>query len=139
MERDSEGVKAWLTARVGKTIAAMVVHKEVPNQAEHIEWRGKAKVLRCVEQGVVLELHGGPSTTSFGGVFHFFRNIFLKHVVSPWPRGRISIPYEDLQVVWDPHTGEQWLSIDAATWKRAPEELRGDSQNAKGDCGTETD
>lgn len=139
MEDEFGGVKAWLMSMVGKTIAARVVQKASRTQSEHILWRGKAKVLRCVEQGVVLELGRGLSTNWAGGVFHFVRNIFLKHVVSPWQGGRISIPYKDLQVEQDPHTGEEWLIIDSATWSRAPEELMESVKLAKGDRRTETD
>ncbi|MEE8126161.1 MAG: hypothetical protein V3T42_10140 [Nitrospirales bacterium] len=133
MEDESELVKTWLKSMVGKTIAARVVQKASQIQAEHIVWRGRAKVVRCVEPGVVLELHAVQFTPWFGGVFRFFRNIFLKHVVSPWERGRVSIPYHDLDVSQDPQTGEKWLIIDSATWNRSPEELTESAKNAKGE------
>ena len=139
MEDDSGRVKAWLMARVGKTIAARVVQKASRIQSEQVLWRGKAKVLRCVEQGVVLELGSGLSTTWGGSVFHFVRNIFIRHVVSPWQGGRLSIPYKDLQVEQDSHTGEKCLIIDAATWNRAPTELMESAKRAEGDRRTEPD
>jgi len=133
MEGNSGQVKAWLIAMIGKTIAVSVVQKASNREEKQVLWMGKAKVLRCVEQGVVLELRTGQSTTWFGRVFYFFRNIALKHVVSPWERGRVSIPYQDMEVEQDPHTGEKRLIIDSVTWNRSPEELTESAKNAKGE------
>jgi len=45
------------------------------------------------------------------------------HVVPRWIQKPLSVPYGDLRIDLDPISGRKWLVIDAATWKRSPEEL----------------
>jgi hypothetical protein len=115
-------VKTWLLARKGSMIDVMIVQKILGESPQQVVWKGQGKVVRCVREGVVLDLNAG-------GAFwwnRLWRKVGVKHVVPRWIQKPISIPYCDLAVDQDPTTGVEWLVIDAATWKwkRSPEELK---------------
>ena len=110
-------VKIWLHSMVEKLIAVVIIQKsraEVPLQ---VIWRGKGKVVRCVQDGVVLDLKVGGASwwNKFWG---------LVHVVSRWIPKPLSVPYVDLAIDLDPITGVKTLVVDAATWKRSSEEFQ---------------
>ena len=112
-------VKAWLISMIGKMIDVMILQKLGNEMLEQVVWKGRGKVVRCVQEGVVLELNaGGASWWS-----RFWGSWGVKHVVSRWIQQPLSVPYRDLRIDLDPMTRTKWLVIDAATWKRSPEEL----------------
>ena len=112
-------VKAWLISMIGKMIDVMILQKLGNEMLEQVVWKGRGKVVRCVEEGVVLELNaGGASWWS-----RFWGSWGVKHVVSRWIQQPLSVPYHDLRIDLDPMTRTKWLVIDGATWKRSPEEL----------------
>jgi len=112
-------VKTWLISQIGKMIDVMINQKSCDGRSEQVIWKGQGKVLRCVQEGVVLDLNaGGASWWS-----RFWGNWGVKHVVPRWIQKPLSIPYHDLAIDLDTTTGAKWLVIDAATWKRSPEEL----------------
>lgn len=112
-------VKIWLISMIGKMIDVMILRKLCDGISEQVVWKGRGKVLRCAQEGVVVDLNaGGASWWS-----RFWGNWGVKHVVSRWIQQPLSVPYRDLRVVQDPITRTKWLVIDAATWKRSPEEL----------------
>ena len=114
--RSNNEVKAWLMSKMGKIIDVVIIQKSTAEIPEQIVWKGKGKVLRCVQGGVVLDLHaGGASWWS-----RFFGPL---HVAPRWIQKPVSIPYCDVTVDAHPSTGETWLVIDADTWKRSTEEL----------------
>lgn len=112
-------VKAWLISMIGKMIDVMILQKLGNEMLEQVVWKGRGKVVRCVQEGVVLELNaGGASWWS-----RFWGSWGVKHVVSRWIQQPLSVPYRDLRIDLDPMTRTKWLVIDGATWKRSPEEL----------------
>ena len=112
-------VKAWLISMIGKMIDVMILQSLGNEMLEQIVWKGRGKVVRCVQEGVVLELNaGGASWWS-----RFWGSWGVKHVVSRWIQQPLSVPYRDLRIDLDPMTRTKWLVIDGATWKRSPEEL----------------
>ena len=112
-------VKAWLISMIGKMIDVMILQKLGNEMLEQVVWKGRGKVVRCVQEGVVLELNpGGASWWS-----RFWGSWGVKHVVSRWIQQPLSVPYRDLRIDLDPMTRTKWLVIDAATWKCSPEEL----------------
>ena len=109
-------VKVWLISMMGKIIDVVILQKSCEGRSEEVVWKGKGKVLRCVQQGVVLNLNAvGTSWLS--------RFLGPLHVVPRWIQKPLSVPYRDLRNYRDPITGIKGLVIDAATWKRSPEEL----------------
>ena len=112
-------VKTWLISMVGEMIAVVIIQKPQAEIPQQVLWKGKGKVLRCLQEGVVLDLNaGGASWWS-----RLWGNLGVKNVVPRWIQKPISIPYSDLTVECNPTTGAKWLVIDAATWRRSPEEL----------------
>lgn len=112
-------VKAWLISMIGKMIDVMILQSLGNEMLEQVVWKGRGKVVRCVQEGVVLELNaGGASWWS-----RFWGSWGVKHVVSRWIQQPLSVPYHDLRIDLDPMTRTKWLVIDGATWKRSPEEL----------------
>jgi hypothetical protein len=110
-----DDVKTWLISMVGKMIDVMILQKSESERSEQVLWKGKGKVLRCVQEGVVLDLNAGGSWWSrFLGPFH---------VTPRWIQKPLSVPYRDLSIDLDPAMGTTQLVIDAATWKRSSEEL----------------
>jgi len=115
----SDEVKAWLISMTGNMSHVMIIQKSGEARPQQIVWKGQGKVLRCVQEGVVLDLNaGGASWWS-----RLWGNWSVKHVVPRWIQKPLSVPYGDLTIELDPVTGTKWLVIDAATWKRSPEEL----------------
>ena len=112
-------VKTWLLSMMGKKIDVRIIQKTQETIPPLVIWKGPGKVLRCVREGVVLDLSAG--TASWWG--KIFGNWGVKHVVTRWTQKPVSVPYCDLSIDRDPKTGVQWLVIDAATWTRSPEEL----------------
>ena len=111
-----DDVKTWLISMTGKMIDVMILQKSVADRLEQVVWKGKGKVLRCVQEGVVLDLNaGGASWWS-----RFWRPF---HVVPRWIQKPVSIPYCDVSIELDTSTGTKQLVIDADTWKRSTEEL----------------
>ncbi len=109
-------VKTWLISMTGKMIDVMILQKSIADRLEQVVWKGKGKVLRCVQEGVVLDLHaGGASWWS-----RFFGPL---HVVPHWIQKPVSIPYCDVSIELATTTGTKQLVIDADTWKRSTEEL----------------
>jgi len=112
-------VKTWLLSMMGNMIDVVIIQKALAGIPQQVLWKGKGKVLRCVQEGVVLELNaGGASWWS-----RIWRNWDVQHVVPRWIQKPVSVPYGDLAIDLNPATGAKWLVIDAATWKRSPEEL----------------
>ena len=112
-------VKTWLLSMMGKMIDAVIIQKSHAGMPPQVIWKGQGKVLRCVQEGVVLDLNaGGASWWS-----RFWGNWGVKHVVPRWIQKPLSIPYHDLAIDLDTTTGAKWLVIDVETWKRSPEEL----------------
>ena len=100
-------------------IGVVILQQPLAGRPAQVAWKGQAKVLRCVKDGVVLNVHaGGASWLS-----KLWGNWGAKHVVPRWIQKSLSVPYCDLTIDLDPVTGTKWLVIDAATWKRSPEEL----------------
>jgi len=112
-------VKAWLISMTGNMIHVMIIQKSGEGQPQQVVWKGQGKVLRCVEAGVVLDLNAGRASWWS----RLWGNWSVKHVVPRWIQKPLSVPYRDLTIDLDPITGTKWLVIDAATWKRSPEEL----------------
>ena len=109
-------VKAWLISMMGKIIDVVILQKPYDGRSEEVVWKGTGKVLRCVQEGVVLDLNAG-------GASWWSRFLRPLHVVPRWIQKPLSVPYRDLRIDLDPITGTKWLVIDAATWKRSTEEL----------------
>ena len=112
-------VKTWLISMVAKMIAVVIIQKALAGIPQQVLWKGQGKVLRCVQEGVVLNLNaGGASWWS-----RIWGNVGVKNVVPRWIQKPVSVPYGDLAVDLNPTTGAKWLIIDAVTWTRSPEEL----------------
>ncbi|MDH5427860.1 MAG: hypothetical protein OEZ05_10850 [Nitrospirota bacterium] len=115
----NQEVKTWLLSMVGQIIDVVIIQKAFAETPQHVLWKGKGKVIRCVQEGVVLELNaGGASWWS-----RVWGHLGVQHVVERWTQKPISVPYDDVTIDLNPTTGAKWLVIDAATWKRSPEEL----------------
>ena len=112
-------VKTWLISMMGKMIDVAIIQKSYAGMTQQFIWKGQGKVLKCVQEGVVLDLNAGGA--SWGS--RFWGNWGVKHVVPRWIQKPLSIPYHDLAIDLDPITGTKWLVIDVATWKRSPGEL----------------
>jgi len=109
-------VKTWLISQIGKMIDVMINQKSCDGRSEQVVWKGRGKVLRCVQEGVVLDLNAG-------GASWWGRFLGPLHVVPRWIQKPLSVPYRDLRIDLDPITRTKQLVIDAATWRRSPEEL----------------
>jgi len=118
-------VKTWLISKIGKMIDVMINQKPSDGMSEQVVWKGQGKVLRCALEGVVLDLNAG-------GASWWSRFLGPLHVVPRWIQKPLSVPYRDLRIDLDPITGTKWLVIDAATWKRSPEELA-EGRTSRGD------
>jgi len=46
----------------GKMIDVMILQKSVADRLEQVVWKGKGNVLRCVQEGVVLDLNAGGAS-----------------------------------------------------------------------------
>ncbi len=115
----NQEVKAWLLTMVGRVIDVVIIQKALAETPQQILWKGQGKVVRCARVGVVLELHaGGGSWWS-----RLWGHRGVHHVVERWSNKPISVPYVDLAIDLHPTAGAKRLVIDAATWKRSPEEL----------------
>ena len=102
-------VKTWLMSNVGKMIDVVINQKLPEENSDQIVWKGRGKVLRCVRDGVVLELKaGGASWWS-----RIFGSWGVKYVVSRWTQRPFSVPYRDLKIDLDPITRTKRLVIDA--------------------------
>ncbi len=55
-------VKAWLISMMGKMIDVMILQKPGDRISEQVVWKGRGKVLRCVQEGVVLDLNAGGAS-----------------------------------------------------------------------------
>ena len=112
-------LKTWLYSMTGKMIQVMILQKPVADRPEHVIWKGQGKVVRCVQEGVVLDLNaGGASWWS-----RLWGNASVKHIVPRWIQKPFSVPYCDLAMAQNTETGEKWFVVDAETWKRSPEDL----------------
>ncbi len=111
-------VKTWLLSMVGNMISVVILQKAEAGQSEQVLWKGQGKVVRCVQEGAVLDLNAGTSWWS-----KFFRPWNVTHVAPRWIQKPLSVPYGDLSIDRDLKTGRKQLVVDAATWKRSPEEL----------------
>jgi hypothetical protein len=112
-------VKTWLLSMLGKKIDVVIIQKAIAGIPHRVLWKGQGRVLRCVEEGVVLGLNaGGASWWS-----RIWVDVGVQHVVPRWIQKPVSVPYGDLAIGLNPTTGAKWLVMDAATWKRSPEEL----------------
>ena len=111
-------VKAWLLSMTGKMIRVLILQKSEAGKSEQMLWKGQGKVVRCVNEGVVLDLNAGTSWWS-----KILRPWNVTHVAPRWIPEPLSVPYHDLSINQDPTTGRKQLVIDAATWKRSPEDL----------------
>jgi hypothetical protein len=112
-------VKTWLLSMMGSMIDVVIIQKALAGMPQQVLWKGKGKVLRCVQEGVVLDLNaGGASWWS-----RIWGNVGEKNVVPRWIQKPVSVPYGDLAIDLNPTTGAKWLVLDAATWKRSSEEL----------------
>jgi len=115
----SHEVKTWLLSMVGQIIDVVIMQKALAEIPQEVLWKGKGKVIRCMQEGVVLDLNAvGTSWWS-----RLWGHVGVQHVVERWIKKPISIPYDDVAIDLNPTTGAKWLVIDAATWKRSPEEL----------------
>lgn len=113
-------VKTWLLSMVGQMIDVVIMQKALAEIPQEVLWKGKGKVLRCVQEGVVLDLNaGGASWWS-----RIWGNLGVQHVAPRWIQKPVSVPYGDLAIGLNPTTGAKWLVMDAATWKRSPEDLK---------------
>ena len=73
-------VKTWLLSMMGKMIDVVIIQKSYAGMPQQVVWKGRGKVLRCVQEGVVLDLNaGGASWWS-----RFWGNWGVKHVVPRW-------------------------------------------------------
>jgi len=112
-------VKTWLLSMMGNMIDVVIIQKALAGIPQRVIWKGQGRVLRCAQEGVVLDLNaGGASWWS-----RIWGNVGVKNVVPRWIQKPVSVPYGDLAIDLNPTTGVKWLVIDAATWKRSPEEL----------------
>ncbi len=109
-------VKIWLLSMIGKMIDVVIIQKHLTKRSEEVVWKGQGKVLRCVQDGVVLDL-------KTGGTSWWSRFLGPSHVAPRWIQKPLSVPYGDLTIRLEPVTGTKQLVIDADTWKRSPEEL----------------
>jgi hypothetical protein len=112
-------VKTWLISQIGKMIDVKINQASCDGRAEQVVWKGRGKVLRCVQEGVVLDLNVGGASW----LRRFWGNWSVKNVVPRWIQKPLSVPYRDLRIDLDPITRTKWLVIDAATWKRSTKEL----------------
>jgi len=82
-------IKTWLISMTGKIIDVVILQKSAADRLEQVVWKGQGKVLRCVQDGVVLDLNHGKSSwwNRFWGPLH---------VVSGWIQKPLSVPYGDL-------------------------------------------
>jgi hypothetical protein len=113
-------VKTWLLSMVGKKIDVVIIQKALAGIPQRVLWTGQGRVLRCVQEGVVLDLNaGGASWWS-----RIWGNLGVQHVAPRWIQKPVSVPYGDLAIGLNPTTGAKWLVMDAATWKRSPEDLK---------------
>ena len=111
-----EEVRVWLLSMIGHMIAVMILQKAETDRSEQVLWQGQGKVLRCVQEGAVLDLNAGGAT--------WLSRFWKPRTVAPlWIKKPLSVPYRDLWIDREPKTGEKRLVIDAVTWKRSPEEL----------------
>ncbi len=127
---NEESVRDWLLTRVNQVIPIAIVQREDENPKGRTVWKGQGKVLKCTVPGVVLELLGGNSRSWLSRILPVFRLPGISHVVKPWERRRLSVPYIDLSLDVNPQTGKTWLLIDSETWRRSPEELRQGTSNS---------
>ncbi len=109
-------VKTWLISQIGKMIDVKINQTSCDGRSAQVVWKGRGKVLRCVQEGVVLDLN-------VGGATWWGRFLGHLHVVPRWIQKPLSVPYPDLRIDLDPITRTKWLVIDAATWKRSTKEL----------------
>jgi len=112
-------VKSWLLEMVGKVIEVKIIQKAAGEMPQQVVWQGPATVVRCVDAGVVVDLNAGGATWWS----RLFGNVGVRNVVPRWLQKPVSIPYCDLSIDINLKTGAKCLVIDAATWKRSPEEL----------------
>ena len=113
-----DDVKTWLLSMVGNMIGVVILQKAEAEKSEQVLWKGQGKVVRCVQEGAVLDLNAGTSWWS-----KFLRPWNVTHVAPRWIQKPLSVPYHDLSIDLDPTTGRKQLVVDAATWKRSTEEL----------------
>ena len=111
-------VKVWLLSVVGSMIGVVILQKAEVGHSEQVLWKGQGKVVRCVQEGVVLDLNAGTSWWS-----KFLRPWNVTHVAPRWIQKPLSVPYYDLSIDLNSTTGRKQLVIDAVTWKRSREEL----------------
>ncbi len=111
-------VKVWLLSVVGSIIGVVILQKAEVGHSEQVLWKGQGKVVRCVQEGVVLDLNAGTSWWS-----KFLRPWNVTHVAPRWIQKPLSVPYYDLSIDLNSTTGRKQLVIDAVTWKRSREEL----------------
>ncbi len=109
-------VKAWLISMVGQMLDVVILRKSTEGMSEQVVWEGQGKVLRCVQEGVVLDLNAG-------GASWWSRFFPPWHVAPRWIKKPFSVPYRDLAIEDNPTTGAKRLVIDAETWRRSPSEL----------------
>ncbi len=100
-------------------IDVVIIQKALAGIPQRVIWKGQGKVLRCALVGVVLNLNAGRASWWS----RIWGNVGVQHVVPRWIQKPVSVPYGDLAIDLNPITGAKWLVIDAATWKRSPEEL----------------
>ena len=55
-------VKAWLISMMRKIIDVVILQKPYDGRSEEVVWKGTGKVLRCVQEGVVLDLNAGGAS-----------------------------------------------------------------------------
>ena len=80
-------VKSWLLEMVGKVIEVKIVQKAAGQMPKQVVWKGPAKVVRCVDAGVVVDLNaGGASWWS-----RLFGNVGVRNVVPRWLQKPVSI------------------------------------------------
>ncbi len=101
---------------MGQMIDVAINQRPCDGRSEQVVWKGRGKVLRCVPEGVVLDLNAG-------GASWWSRFLGPLHVVPRWIQKPLSVPYRDLKIDLDSITRTKWLVIDAATWKRSTKEL----------------
>ena len=78
-------------------IDVMILQKSIADRLEQVVWKGKGKVLRCVQEGVVLDVNAGGASwwSRFWGALH---------VVPRWIQKPVSIPYCDVSIELDTAT-----------------------------------
>ncbi len=122
-------LKTWLISMTGKMVQVVILQKAMADRPEHVIWKGQGKVVRCVQEGVVLDLNAGGAS--------WWRQLWeilsIKHIVPRWIQKPFSVPYCDLSIDLKFETGEKCLVIDAATWKRSPEDLMQKKKNSQGE------